>query len=267
MSRIYRILRIPLIAYLGVCLVLLFFENKLVYHPLTASQSWEKFPGMSDVELVAADGNKLHAWWLPCDGSDTALIYLHGNGGNLSHRGGSCHKLRELLKASILIVDYPGYGKSEGRPSEAGCYAAADAGYDWITKDQKILPENVLIYGASLGGGVAVDLASRKPHRALILVKTFSSLPDVAGFYFPWLPTRLLMRNRFDSVNKIDRCTRPKFFCHGTLDRIVPYASGMRLFEAAPDPKHFCTLIGDDHDDSIAASCYQSLVDFLKANP
>ena len=156
------------------------------------------------MNLTSADGTHIHGWWIPAK-SDRAILYFHGNAGNLSWRGPSIVNLRDALDASVLIIDYPGYGKSEGSPSEQGCYAAADAAYDWLIGEKKIAPRKLSIYGASLGGGVAVDLASRKEHRALILVKTFTSLPDAASSLYWWLPVpkQALMTNRFDSLSKI----------------------------------------------------------------
>src|SRR5205823_4469722 len=152
-----------------------------------------------------------------------AALYFHGNGGNLSWWGDSLHVLSDKLGESVLIVDYPGYGKSQGQPSEAGCCAAADAAYEWLTAVKKIAGEQVLIFGESLGGGVAVDLASRKAHRGLVLIKTFTSLPDVGQRIHPYFPIRLLMRNRFDSLSKIALCTRPTFVTHGDADGLVPF--------------------------------------------
>ena len=112
------------VGYVGLVAMLLFFENKLVYHPCTAATVWVPAPSrdIQDVNLTGTDGTRVHAWYCPCPESDQALLYCHGNGGNLSHRGASIVKVRDLLKASVLIVDYPGYGKSDGSPSEQGCY-------------------------------------------------------------------------------------------------------------------------------------------------
>ena len=171
--------------------------------------------------------------------------------------------LRHQIGESVLIIDYPGYGKSSGSPSEAGCYAAADAAYDWLTKTQGIAGEKIVLYGASLGGGVAVDLASRKPHRALVLIKTFTSAPDVGQHTLPWFPVRWLMRNRFDSLSKITLCKQPIFIAHGDADRIVPFSLGERLFQAAKSKKMFYRLPGADHNDPLPLECYLALKDFL----
>jgi uncharacterized protein len=193
-----------------------------------------------------------------------ALLYLHGNAGNLSHRGGVMTELRRELGVPVMLVDYPGYGRSGGSPSEAGCYAAADAAYDWLTKEQKVAPDKLLIYGASLGGGVATDLASRREHGALILDKTFTSLPDVGQALFPWLPVRLLMRNRFDSLTKITRCKRPVFVTHGTADQVIPFAHGERLYAAANEPKRFFPMPGGGHSEDFDPRFFAELKGFLR---
>src|SRR5207248_5963463 len=132
----------------------------------------------------------------------------------------------QQLEMPVLIFDYPGYGRSEGSPSEAGCYAAAEAAYAWLVQTQQVPPGQIILYGGSLGGGVAVELARRQPHRALILVSTFTSIPDMAQQLYPWLPARWLVRNRFDSLAKIGQCTQPVFIAHGTADGLLPYTQG-----------------------------------------
>jgi fermentation-respiration switch protein FrsA (DUF1100 family) len=264
-SRLLRWLVVLGVCYAGVLIVLLALENWLVYHPTSATQEWWPPPGdaVQDVEFTSADGNRIHAWWCPCQGARGALLYCHGNAGNLSHRAGSIAALQKVLRENVLIFDYPGYGRSSGKPSEAGCYQAADAAYDWLVVQKHIRPKDILIYGGSLGGGVAVDLASRKPHRALVLLRTFTSAPDVAQKHYPWLPVRWLMRNRFDNLKKIGRCRQPVFIAHGTSDRLIPYEQGRRLFAAANEPRCFYPMEGADHNDAVPAPLFEALHQFL----
>jgi fermentation-respiration switch protein FrsA (DUF1100 family) len=264
-----RVLLYGAVAYIAVLVMLMIFENRLVFPLVSAKQHWAPAPSpeIQDIEFVSADGTRLHAWWCPRIGSDDVILLCHGNGGNLSHRGNTLLKLRESFNSSVLIFDYPGYGKSEGSPSEKGCYQAADAAYDWLIKDKQFAPKNVILYGESLGGGVATELASRRDHRALVLIKTFTSLPDVAQSLYPWVPVRWLMSNRFDSLSRINRCNRPVFVTHGDADRLIPYEQGRRLFAAANEPKQFLPMPGVEHNDPLPPEFFLSLRQFLKQHP
>jgi fermentation-respiration switch protein FrsA (DUF1100 family) len=257
-----------MLCYLGVLVVLLCLENRLLFHPLRARDYWLPPPNarVQDIMLQTAGGTRIHAWWCPVRGwqpEQGAMLYCHGNAGNLSCRSESMARWQQELGVSVLIFDYPGYGRSEGSPTEAGCYASADAAYDWLTRTMMVPPQSVSIFGASLGGGVAVDLASRQPHRALILAKTFTSIPDTAQSVYPWLPARWLVRNRFDNFEKITMCRRPTFIAHGTADRLIPFAHGKRLFEAASKPKRFLAMADLDHNDGLSPEFFSALRSFL----
>lgn len=250
--------------------MLLFFENWLLFRPAKATQSWGQPPNerVQDVELLSADGTRLHAWWCPTvdwQPNHGAMLYCHGNAGNLSHRGESIQRWQaEPLRRAVLIFDYPGYGKSEGKPTEAGCYAAADAAYDWLVNEKKVPGERIILYGGSLGGGVAVELASRRSHRALALVATFTSIPDMAQNLYPWLPARWVVRNQFNSMAKIGKCNQPVFIAHGTSDSLVPFAQAERLAAAANEPKRFFAMEGLDHNHTPIPDFYKSLAEFLQ---
>lgn len=244
---------------------MLAFENSLVYQPTPAAEDW-RVPAHSrtqDVWLTSPDGTKLHAWWLPHDGAKGAVLVSHGNGGNLSHRGRLAADLHDTLGYSVLMYDYPGYGKSEGKPSEAGCYAAGDAAFQWLTDDRKVPANQIVLLGESLGGGVATELATRHDHRALVLLFTFTSLPDAAKFHYPWLPTRMLMSNRFDNRSKLAACKKPVFIAHGTADTIIPFSQGEELYTIANEPKRFLRMDGHDHNGHLPAEFVTGLRDFL----
>lgn len=246
----------------------MWFENTLVFRACTAAESWLAPHGMTaeDVRFKSADGTELHGWWVPPTKPGAgAFLVSHGNGGNLSHLGYFAGELSQLTGAGVLLYDYPGYGHSGGVPSEAGCYASADAAYDWLTA--KVPPNRVVILGQSLGGGVAVDLASRKDHRALVLFCTFTTLPAAAKGRFPFLPTHTMMRNRFDSLSKIGNCRRPVFVAHGTNDWTVPFRLGEELFAAAPGPKEFLRVEGAGHNDILREDVYRAVAAFLETHP
>lgn len=239
-------------------------ENAMVYHPQPWEQSYEAPPApIEDVVLKAADGTKLHARWAPHPRATTTILFFHGNGGNIESWGRAVRQAWQQLDASVLIVDYPGYGRSEGKPSEAGCYAAADAAYRWLIDQQKLPAERIILWGESLGGAVAVELASRQPHRALVLVRTFTSLPEVADDQLPLLSSSLLMTNRFSSLERIGQCKAPIFIASAEKDRIMQPRHGQRLHAACTAPAELCVLRGLEHNDPLPHRFYEALRHFL----
>lgn len=245
----------------------LLLENMLLFHPTPAAAHWMPPPSerIQDVEFQADDGNRIHAWWYPVEEGRGALLYCHGNAGNLSHRGPAIVQMGQELGVSVLIFDYPGFGRSTGSPNEASCYAAGEAAFNWLTRTPSIPPEQILLYGKSLGGGIAVELATRHPHRALILAKTFTSVPDIGQEVYPFLPIRWLARNRFENLNKIPHCTRPVFIAHGDRDELIGKHHSERLFAAANEPKHFVLMNGVDHNEPVNGVFFTELRQFLAA--
>jgi fermentation-respiration switch protein FrsA (DUF1100 family) len=267
--RVGRLLAAALYAYVGIVIVLVLLEDHFLFHPVRAEDGWLPPPtGLSvqDVELTSEDGTRLHGWWTAPSGwtpDKGALLYCHGNAGNLSHRGAGMLRLRDTLKGGVFIFDYPGYGRSEGKPTEAGCFAAAAAGYAWLSEVQHVPGPAILLYGRSLGCAVAVEMAVHRPHRALVLVSPFTSLRAMAAEVFPWMPGRWLVSNRFDNLGRIGRCPRPILVAHGTEDRVIPFRQGQQLFAAAPQPRQFVTMEGLDHNDIPSAELYTALASFL----
>ncbi len=204
-------------------------------------------PG-EEVFLLAEDGVRIHGFWLPSDGASRALLFLHGNAGNASHRLPNALALARL-GTHVLLLDYRGYGLSQGRPSEAGVYADARAGLAHLA--WRGIPEaRTVVFGRSLGGAVAVDLARDRPLAGLLLESTFSSVKDVVRSSFGSLLVPLA-GNRFASIDKIGSLRCPVLFFHGDRDEIIGYALGRRLFDAAPEPKAFETLAGAGHNDTV----------------
>jgi fermentation-respiration switch protein FrsA (DUF1100 family) len=243
-----------------------FLERGLVFHPASAAESWSPpvAPGTQDVNVTIGEGCPIHMWWLPpADPAAGAFLVAHGNGGNLSHRGQLAADLHRTTGAGVLLFDYPGYGRCGGEPTEAGCYAAAEAAYRWLTEGARVSSNRIILFGESLGGGPAVELAKHHDHRALVLLFTFTSLPAAAKYHYPWLPTKTLMRTRFDNLAKIGLCRRPIFIAHGTEDRVIPFSHGEALFTAANEPKDFLALDGAGHELELGQPFYRSLARFL----
>ena len=261
-----KLLAWPAGCYLATIALLMIFENRLVFFPCPASTHWQSPPAQAtiqDVWLQTADG-RLHAWWIPHPDARGTLVYFHGNAGNLSHCAGLALLLRQSLGESVFLIDYPGYGKSDGEATEPGCYAAGDAAHEWLIQVQKVPPERIIIFGNSLGAAIATDLASRRPHRALVLSRAFTSAPAMAQHLYPFLPARWLTRSRFDNLAKIGSCSAPIFIAHGDSDGTVPCSQGRRLFEAAPGPKRFFLMPGCDHNDPFPPEFFTALADFLQ---
>jgi fermentation-respiration switch protein FrsA (DUF1100 family) len=267
--KVCRVFAFAAYTYIGVLVVLLALENFLLFHPTAAARDWAPPPPeltVEDVDLTAADGTRIHAWWAAPPGwkpARGAVLYAHGNGGNLSYRGDLVLRWQKEMDTGVLIFDYPGFGRSGGKPTETGCYEAGQAAYDWLIEAKGVRQEDILLFGGSLGGAIVTELAVRKPGRALVLVATFTSFPDMAQTRYPFFPGRWLVRNQLNSVGKIGQVRCPVFIAHGTDDGLIPHAQGERLFDAAAEPKFFLSLVGFHHGENPAEPFYEALRCFL----
>jgi fermentation-respiration switch protein FrsA (DUF1100 family) len=257
------------LGYLGILIVILALESWFIYRPVSAAQSWIEptDPAIRDVYFDLPTGERIHAFWRLRPGAKRGVLYCHGNAGNVSHRAGGLARWADTLDSSVLMFDYPGFGRSTGSPSERSCYAAGEAAWTWLTGEQRIAPEDVTLIGASLGGAVATDLAREHGCRALVLIKAFTSIPDMAYSRFPWLPARYFVRHRFDNLSKLPFVRRPTFVVHGTADRVVPFVHGERLFAAANEPKEFFAIPDNDHNDKLPDEMFDRLRQFVETHP
>lgn len=248
---------------------MVFSENALLFHPSRyPSGNWRpQGLAFEDAWFAAADGTRLHGWYVPCDQPRAVILFSHGNGGSIADRAGVFRTLHDRMHSSLLAYDYRGYGRSEGVPTEQGILADARAARKWLAERAGIAEGRIVMMGESLGGGVAVDLAAADGARGLVLENTFSSLPDVAAAHFPWLPVRLLMRAQLNSAAKIPNYHGPLLQVHGDRDQIVPFVSGKKLFAAANEPKQFVVVPGGDHNDPRMPAFLQALDDFLGRLP
>lgn len=240
------------IAYLGLIAVLALLERFLVYPiPPRAWGDWKPQAfEYEDVFFTSADGTRLHGWYFAHPDPRHYVLFCHGNGEDVSLVGPWAAEFRDEYEASVFVFDYRGYGRSEGLPFEQGVLDDGEAALQEFTKRTAIAPGDVLLYGRSLGGAVAVHLAARHGARGLILNRTFHSMVAIAADIYPWVPVRLLMRNRYESVDKIRRYHGPLLQMHGTADTIVPIESAERLFAAAPSSeKKLIRIEGLGHND------------------
>jgi fermentation-respiration switch protein FrsA (DUF1100 family) len=263
---LWRILRIGLLIYLGIVLMFALVENALVYFPSRYPDGdWSLEPGMEDAWFESADGTKLHGWFLEVDRPRAVVLFCHGNGASIAWRRELIEGFRQL-RVSALLWSYRGYGRSSGSPFESGVLQDARAARAWLA-ERVGLPENQLVlWGESLGGAVVVDLA-QDGARGLILENTFTSMPEVAHWHYPWLPARTMMKNRYNSIAKISKYRGPLLQFHGDADTIVPYSNGRQLFDAANEPKQFVSIADADHNDPRDSQVFVQIHRFLEALP
>jgi fermentation-respiration switch protein FrsA (DUF1100 family) len=244
-------------------------ERSLIYYPARYPQGdWEPwYLEREDAWFTAADGTKLHGWFVDHPEPQAVALFMHGNAGNVTTLAQSLAVLNHRHRLAVMTFDYRGFGRSEGRPSEEGVLQDARAARKWLAERKEIAEDEIVLFGVSLGGGVAVDLAASDGARGLVLASTFTSLPDVGSHHVPWLPTRLLMTERLNSLTKIKRYRGPLLYAHGDRDSVVPYDLGVELFEAAPGPKRFIRIPGGEHLDPMPEDYRIALEDFLQSLP
>lgn len=221
-------------------------------------------PGVEDRWLTASDGVRLHAWYAapPATTPIATLVWSHGNGGNIAGRVDVLLALADAGLA-VLAYDYRGYGKSAGRPSEAGVYLDALAAYDAVRADG-VPAGRVIAFGESLGGAVSIRLATERPCAGVAVVATFTNLAAVARMHYGALGA--MAGGRFDSLARIQLSKSPLFVAHGDRDEIVPYELGTALYDAAPEPKRFFRAAGMHHNDVFAApGLVDAIADFARS--
>jgi len=200
-----------------------------------------------DVFFRLPSNARLHGWWLPCEASRKVMLCLPGSIGNISHELKTIAFLRDLA-ANVLIVDYPGFGRSEGRPSESGCYLAAEAAWEFVTREKGVAPEDVIVFGRSLGATVAAQLAARHPDCGRLVIHSgFTSVPDVAARAYPFFPVRYFCYIRFNTLKQIRACRCPIVIMHPTADSVIPVRHSLRILKEAPEPKRFIPLCGNHY--------------------
>ncbi|MGD8811966.1 MAG: alpha/beta hydrolase [Thioalkalispiraceae bacterium] len=200
-----------------------------------------------NVAMLTADNVQLHGWYLPVKQSRQVVLFFHGNGGNISHRGDSLKILHDL-GLNVFIIDYRGYGLSEGRLSENGLYQDAMAAWLYLQNQRGHQQRDIIIFGRSLGGAVAIWLASQVEARALIVESVFSSVRDMASQMMPGISRFIYLRYGFDNLSGIRRVNEPLLVMHSPDDEIIPFQLGERVFAAANTPKYFYRLHGGHNE-------------------
>jgi uncharacterized protein len=269
-TKLLNLLLTFLIAYVIVLLLIRLFESQFIFFPNTPGRlagDWHPHTlPVQDVWLTALDGTKLHAWWISGNEPKFTFLAFHGNAANITNRAPVYEFLRDT-PANVLALEYRGYGKSEGSPSEAGLYQDADAAYGYLVKTQGIDPKSIISFGQSLGTAVAANLAARREVAAVILEAPFPSASVLARRFFWFLPgVHFLVSGQLDTSTRVKQIAAPLLIVHCKQDPVIPFELGQAVYEAANSPKQFLAINSYCHEESslVAASQYRpALREFL----
>lgn len=246
---IFRVLLLAALIYLGLALVIFLSQSRLVFLPEIGGRTLLSSPAelgldYRSLEIETTDGETLSAWWLPHPEARGTLLFHHGNAGNISHRLDSLEIFHQL-GLNVLIFDYRGYGQSSGSPSEAGLYEDARAAWAWLTEVEELAPDEIVLFGRSMGAAVASRLAMEVRAAGLIVESSFSSVPDIASDLYWWLPVRWLARIQLATIDHVAEAKMPVMVIHSAEDEIIPVEQGRRIYEAAAEPRSWLEIRGD----------------------
>ncbi len=233
---------------------LFIFQSHYVYYPERVLSVEPGSIGLQfeSVSFKTADGVELFGWFIPSQSARGVLLFFHGNAGNISHRLESIQIFHQL-GLDVFIFDYRGYGQSEGKPTEQGTYKDAEAAWQYLIEERQVSPNEITVFGRSLGSPVAAWLAQSHTPGALILESTFTSLGDIAVTLYPYLPVRLLLRFEYNTAEYLGRVNCPVLIVHSRDDEIMPFGHGWRLFEMAKEPKRFLEITGTHNEGFITS--------------
>ncbi len=235
--------------YLAAMIAIYFAQAMFIYAPHMPTRDIVASPSdiglnYENLNLITSDKEKIHAWYIPAS-TETSLtvLFLHGNAGNISHRLETI-KIFNHLGLNFLIFDYRGFGKSTGKPSEQGTYLDADTAWQYLIEEKNLRPDQIIIAGRSLGGGVAAELAKEVQPAMLILESTFTSMTEVSAKHYPFMPTSLIVKHEYETFYKLKDIHCPIVIAHSKSDEVIPYEHSQRNFTIANEPKKFIELQG-----------------------
>ena len=263
----WKLLIIGIGVYAALSIYVYFMQSGLVFYPNMPGRNLVSTPediGLTyqSVEFITEDNIRLHGWFIPNKNAKATLLFFHGNAGNISHRLDSI-ALFHRLELNVFIIDYRGYGQSEGKITEKGTYRDAEAAWNYLNHRQGISGKQIIIFGRSLGASIAGWLASKHTPAALIIESGFTSIPSMAKRFYPFLPIRWLTHIKYNTKQYVKNVSCPVMVTHSKNDEIIPYDEGREIFEAAAEPKQFLDMQGGHNDGFIVSG--PSYVNGLKA--
>ena len=267
MKLVVFVISSALVIYIGLALFLFIFQRSLLYRPSVGQISPAEFgiPEMKPVNLETEDGLALLGWYKPPNNSDNlTLLFLHGNAGHIGHRA---TKVKPFLDRGygVLLLSYRGYGSNRGSPTEKNLYLDGQSGLQFLAS-QQIPVSKLVIYGESLGSGIAVELAQNQAISALILEAPFTSMTDTAQYHFKFFPTSLLLHDKYDSISKLNNTDTRLLILHGKKDLTIPFKFGRKLFDSAFGQKDFYEFPNAGHNDLYDHGAAERIIRYLGTN-
>jgi fermentation-respiration switch protein FrsA (DUF1100 family) len=266
MKNLRRLLAISGCAYLAAAALLVAFQRELIYAPdrieYLPPSHYATLAGVLEVDLETVDGFDLKAWYAPAPVGRPTVVMFPGKSGSLRSQRYRVQHFRDA-EMGVLLLAYRGYSGNDGEPSEEGLYRDARAALDWL-RSAGVEDASIVLYGASLGSGVATEMAAEGEYGAVVLEAPYTSVVDVAASRFPIVPVRWLMTDRFDSLSRIDALHEPLLVMHGDSDRVIPQRYGRQLFDAADAPKVGFWPQGVGHNDLFDRGGFDAALDFIE---
>jgi fermentation-respiration switch protein FrsA (DUF1100 family) len=249
MAVFIAIVSIASAVYIGMGLLLFLMQSKMLYYP---TRDYDYQPGdygwpYESVSLTTPDEVTLACWYVPAEGAELTVLFCHGNAGNISHRLDTMKMFNEL-GLNCLIIDYRGYGKSTGKPTEKGTILDVMTGFQWLIEEKEVQSDEIILFGRSLGGSIAATVAKDVNPAGLVIESAFTSFDEIGRHYYPWLPVRLFSRFDYNTLEAVKRVNCPLLVIHSPDDEIIPFKFGQQIFAVANEPKIFSELRGTHNE-------------------
>jgi uncharacterized protein len=248
-SLLLNIIIMICLAYTGLALFLYYMQPRFLYEPIRQIPHTPAELGLDFEEVYFKTGDRLrlNGWYVPAPNARFTVLYCHGNGGNMMYFLETVNFLNKL-GLNCFVFDYRGYGNSRGSPDEDGTYLDARAAYRWLTKKKGVPPQQIILFGWSLGGSIAAYLATKVKPAALVIESSFTSYRAIGQKFYPYMPVKWFARFNYPTIDYVRKVTCPLLVIHSRNDEIIPFEFGLDIYDAANEPKKFVEIFGRHND-------------------
>ncbi len=258
------ILLVIIFSYLAILFFIYFNQRNLLYHPSENNYLNEKANFVYEEVYIPSTENNLKGWFHKKNlTKNKTLVFFHGNAGSLENRIYKLNLIKDF-DLNFLIIAYRGFSGNKGKPTEKGLYEDALSALKWLKNNHSIKDKDIIIYGESLGTSISIEVSQNKKYSGIILESPFTSMTDAAKHYYPYLPVSLLLKDKYDSIEKIKNINIPILVMHGKKDKIIPFEMGKKIFESANQPKFFYSPDNDDHMMNYDENLLKTIRSFLE---